>query len=368
MKTVILLLIIIGYCVQSKAQVITNDKNWNTTPVFIDDFNPPRSAWDSNWLDNPNDNKWYSRLSTGVTHGHSEHMVYQRGNTLFNSSDSTMRLRAEYVGGPLNCGDYEIPPSPFVCDSLLDSLHYHSGALITKDPFKYGYFEARCKLPVNQGAFPAFWLSGSAGGNYSEIDIFEHSWDQGGIYGSSRLFSGSIWYWTNVKNETNYGLHYYNIPASDSNLTYWHTYGLEWSPRRVVFYCDNKNIGTFSGDSLPACNMYLMLNYALDNWVFNYYGPITSDFPNDMTIDYVKVYKLKTGGCSTDALIQNNSQLSSFDYRVKKSINAGGYGNDITISSNSKVVLRATDGITINGNFEVQAGSELELITHPCPE
>ena len=114
--------------------------------------------------------------------------------------------------------------------------------------------------------------------------------------------------------------------------------------------------------------MYLLLNYSLD---VNILDPVTElplqwPFPNNMTIDYVKVNQLKCG-CDTNAVIQTLAQLNSYYYSVKESITVDGNGTTITVPSNSKVVLRATDGITISKDFEVPLGSELDLITHPCP-
>ncbi len=356
-----------------QAQIINNDKNWDTIPVFIDNFNPPRSNWDANWFDYPNDTKWRAHLITGVTHGPAEHMVYQRENAIFNSADSTIRLRAEYVGGPLNCDDYDIPPN-YTCDTSLHSLYYFSGAITTINPddFLYGYFETRCKLPVNRGAFPAYWLWAASEGNYREIDIFEHSWGMMNQYNcpdSNRIFNGGIWYYNNVPNGIHFGEHGYCIPQPDPGLEEYHSFASEWSPKRVVWYFDNNAIGEYYGDSVPSKSMSLMLNYALDNWVMPGFPPtpIQTGFPNDMTIDYVRVNKLKCD-CSVDEIIQNNLQLSAFNYSVKKTITVGGYGYNIAVPANDKVVFRATDGITINGDFEVPLGSELELITHPCPQ
>jgi hypothetical protein len=94
---------------------------------------------------------------------------------------------------------------------------------------------------------------------------------------------------------------------------------------------------------------------------------MTSGFPEEMTIDYVKIYKLKSGGCTTNKTIYSQNDLATFNYKVYKNITIGGSGNTINIPTNSKVVFRATDGITINGTFYLPVGSTLDLITHACP-
>ncbi len=52
----------------------------------------------------------------------------------------------------------------------------------------------------------------------------------------------------------------------------------------------------------------------------------------------------------------------------KESISIGSAGNTVAVPYSTKVVFRATDYIEITQNFELLAGSEMELITHPCPE
>jgi len=51
---------------------------------------------------------------------------------------------------------------------------------MSKETFKYGYFEIRCKLPkpvspkTNKGKGPNFWLwASNSRVTWSEIDIFE---------------------------------------------------------------------------------------------------------------------------------------------------------------------------------------------------
>jgi len=382
-KCIVILLWLFLISIQLCAQP-SIDKNWNTTPKFFDNFNPPRSAWNTtNWMDSLNDNKWKAHLSGTVT-GESNRQVYQKENAIFSATDSTMRLRAEYAGGLLDTSDYTIPSIGMTKDPSAGPLYYKSGAICVgkqgMQTFLYGYFEIRCKLPVNQGAFPSFWLwrksVQNSVVNYREIDIFEYAWpitSHIGNFGTPRYFEGQIYYYNGTEpanaSSYTYGRYGHTILASDPDLTNWHTYGMEWSPRHVKWYFDNKLTGSYVGDSMPSLDMNLIINYAVDGWATPgpSFLPLTADFPNEMTIDYVKVSKLKCA-CSANAVIQNNTQLTAFDYKVYNNITIGGYGNDINIPANSENVFRADNTITINGNFSLPLGSSLELITHPCPE
>lgn len=53
-------------------------------------------------------------------------------------------------------------------------FEYTSAWFESRQKFQYGYFEIRCKLPVFDGAWPAFWLFDMKSSIwYNEIDIFE---------------------------------------------------------------------------------------------------------------------------------------------------------------------------------------------------
>jgi beta-glucanase (GH16 family) len=352
----------------------SKDSNWDPSPLFFDDFVSPRSPWSNDhWMDDPNDNKWKAHLCGDVTHGTSERMVYQRENAIFNASDNTMVLRAEYAGELIDTSEYDIPLYGMKHPGH-GPLYYRSGALCVglsgMEKFLYGYFEIRCRLPVNLGAFPAFWLWDHSDNNYREIDVFEYSWlitDNGGVYGSPRYFEGQIYYGTDPPSVGTYGQHGYLIPNYSDDLTGWHTYSVEWTPGRVLWFFDDLLIGSYSGDCIPSMSMNLVINNAVDNYATPGGIPVSEGFPNEMVIDYIEVKKLKCD-CYTDASILNNNQLNGFDYQVYQSITIGGTGSDIDVPSNSSVVFRATNEITINGDFEVPVGTSLELITHACPQ
>jgi len=249
MKQIVLFAIINLLNNYSYSQLISSDKNWNSTPVFIDDFTPPHTPWNEiGWNDYP-DLKWASFLITaGVTHGDFEHQVYNYKNAIFNASDSSLILRADTASpAGQNITNYEIPPG-YERNTALNNMYYYSGAINSIDFFKYGYFETRCKIPVQAGAFPAFWLYFQDGGHYREIDIFERMT----ILGDGGIVSG-IWMGNHHPPERVNNFYYY-----DSNLTGWHTWGFEWSPKRAIWYCDNKIIGSFFSDSVPQylCKLF----------------------------------------------------------------------------------------------------------------
>ncbi len=171
--------------------------------------------------------------------------------------------------------------------------------------FQYGRIEARMKLPVGAGLWPAFWLMGS---NFAKvnwpaagsIDIMENVGAQNGRHGLG----------PNVIRSTLHGpgsfgqngmWHDYTLPnggrVDDGGF---HTYGIIWSPQVMQFYVDNPSNVYFIRQSsdLPKGSewvfdkpFYLVLSLEVGG---DWPGSADNMTPNpaDMVIDYVRVYSL----------------------------------------------------------------------------
>ena len=112
MRKIILILTMFVLFVQTQAQIINNDKNWDTIPYFYDGFDYPHTAWDTNtWIDAP-DSLWKTTIATGVTHNLKtwvEPQVYNRRNVILNA-DSTLILRADTASpAGQRITNYEVP-------------------------------------------------------------------------------------------------------------------------------------------------------------------------------------------------------------------------------------------------------------------
>ncbi len=182
--------------------------------------------------------------------------------------------------------------------------------------FQYGRIEARMKLPVGAGLWPAFWLMGSnflkvgwpAAGS---IDIMENVGAQNGrhglgpnvirstLHGPGSFGQNGIW-------------HDYTLPnggrVDDGGF---HTYGIIWSPQTMQFYVDTPSNVYFIKQASDLPNesewvfdkpFYLMMSLEVGG---DWPGSADNVTPNpaDMVIDYVRVYSLppalqKTGRAS----------------------------------------------------------------------
>lgn len=165
--------------------------------------------------------------------------------------------------------------------------NYTSARLLTKDKFsfKYGKIEARAKLPVGVGTWPAIWMLGSNISNVGwpacgEIDIMEHKGSQlNTIYGT---------------------LHYPGHSGGSANgattvisnaTTEFHKYKAEWDASTIKIYVDDVLFHTVANSSsLPFNqNFFIILNVAMGG---TFAGPVDPAFANaTMEVDYVRVYQ-----------------------------------------------------------------------------
>lgn len=168
--------------------------------------------------------------------------------------------------------------------------HYTSSRMLTKGKheFLYGRFEARIKIPVAQGFWPAFWMLGanidSVGWPKSgETDIMEHINTDSLIYGTL--------HWDNNG-------HVQNGDTLQSTPSDYHVYAVEWDSSSIRWYLDTikyhevsiaNNINSTEEFHKPS---YLLINLALGG---DWPGQKIDDskLPAKMYVDYVRVYQKK---------------------------------------------------------------------------
>jgi len=176
--------------------------------------------------------------------------------------------------------------------------HQYTSARLTtkgKAQWTYGRVEVCAKLPSGRGIWPAIWMlpeKWSYGKSYwpdnGEIDIMEHvghTPDQ--IYVSTHTFQ---------HNSIKGNAEKLNILIPDSEKTF-HVYAIEWDPGRIDFFVDGQKYFTvfqrknnwhywpFNKD------FYLLLNIAVGGTWGGQRGVDDSVFPQQMEIDYVRVYQ-----------------------------------------------------------------------------
>jgi beta-glucanase (GH16 family) len=168
------------------------------------------------------------------------------------------------------------------------NFNYTSARIITQGKFgiKYGKVEARMKLPVGQGMWPAFWMLGTNIANAGwpkcgEIDIMEHINNVPDLYGTA--------HWDNNGHVSSGG-------TTPCDVTQFHDYAVEWTPDSLRWLLDGKRYyGVSIRDGVNNTSafqepFYLLLNLAIGgDWPKN--PDSTSVFPDTVFVDYVRVYR-----------------------------------------------------------------------------
>ncbi|MBR0178010.1 MAG: family 16 glycosylhydrolase [Bacteroidales bacterium] len=375
------------------AQIDPYDQNWHL--YLNEEFEGNNRSWGRDFVEvNPDtislwhcfyDDYWPSC----ITLDKNQHSIFQRTHCLFNDginfSDGIFRIVAERINpnsiASVGCGDYEFPyPSYHWCDTRHHWLYYYSGAIETIERFHYGYFEIRCKTPVHQGAFPAFWLFGGEFGEnsrYEEIDVFEYSWDitmpgtnPSPYYGYRYVFNTGMLFDHDEHGDLREFAHkVVRFPENKPDMNHWHTFGLEWMPHRVVWYFDGEIVNEFNdADNIPYGQMRLIADYVINHWAckdpWDHTSPPVVTEMDTMMIDYIKVYQLNAD-CEEDLIVSRATQLDSV-CSMKRSITIGNPDNAIVAPTTLHRTFRASE-IIIDGEFEVPLGSQLAFIAHLCP-
>jgi beta-glucanase (GH16 family) len=174
--------------------------------------------------------------------------------------------------------------------------NYTSGRINTSGLFAQteGRFEARIRLPIGQGIWPAFWLLGADFEEVGwpacgEIDILEYRGQE------PRILHGSL-----------HGPGYsggravtarYQLPGPDGFDADFHVFAVDWSRNRITWSVDGVTYQTITPRELPAGGrwvfnrpFFIILNVAVGG---NFVGPpdANTTFPQTMLVDYVRVYK-----------------------------------------------------------------------------
>jgi beta-glucanase (GH16 family) len=159
-----------------------------------------------------------------------------------------------------------------------------------KKEFQYGRIEARAKLPVGEGIWPAFWMLGSNINNVGwpkcgEIDILEYVGKNPHLVYTSLHTQDSHGETINSKKIV--------FPKIEEGF---HIFAVDWTKDKMEFFVDDKLVYTFQpevkNENTWPFNQpfYIIINMAIGG---NFGGPEVDDsiFPQEYILDYVKVYQ-----------------------------------------------------------------------------
>ncbi|MDA3875088.1 MAG: family 16 glycosylhydrolase, partial [Kiritimatiellae bacterium] len=181
-------------------------------------------------------------------------------------------------------------------DSAVAKTNFASGYANTfgKWTQRYGYFEARMKLPTAPGLWPAFWLMPDRGKEEGiwwkrsrtedggmEFDIMEHLT----AWGPYRFNVAMHWDGYGDKHKAIGSSNIY-VPTDEEGFF---TIGLLWLPGQVVYYGNGEEIARWDFDRIGSVQSYIILYMVSGGWANVPLDP--SQLPSTFEIDYVRVWQ-----------------------------------------------------------------------------
>jgi beta-glucanase (GH16 family) len=183
--------------------------------------------------------------------------------------------------------------------------NYAAGFLETYGKWvqRYGYFEARMKLPTAPGLWPAFWMAPDRGvrvgpqwkrqdtGNGgTELDIMEHLTRWGRYrYNIAMHLDG-------------YGKEHIAVGSDkiyvEADKDGFITCGLLWTPGSTIYYCNGKEVFRWESPRVSSVPSDMMLTIPMGGWDNNALDD--KQLPADFVIDYVRVWQRKDLASSVD--------------------------------------------------------------------
>ena len=235
--------------------------------VWSDEFDTPGLPDPNKWAYDVGGNGWGNNEKEYYTNARPENARVENGNLV-------IEARKESFSGN----------------------NYTSARLLTKNKaaWTYGIFEIRAKIPSGKGTWPAIWTLSDHNPltwpDDGELDIMEEvGFNPNVIYGTAHNKS------YNGANGLQKGGNMSVPTAQDS----FHVYKIEWTIHQVDWYVDSVKYFTYTDPGAGASawpyynDFFIILNIAIGgNWG-GQQGIDDSIFPQQMLVDYVRVYQRK---------------------------------------------------------------------------
>lgn len=177
-------------------------------------------------------------------------------------------------------------------ETPVEGHRYLSARMNSRESWKYGYFEARLKMPVGRGTWPAFWMLPENMKSWpldGEIDIMEHV----GSHPDSILVTVHTQKYNHMIG-TQKGVQIY-IPHTQSEF---HLYALEWTEQAITGYIDGKRYFSYPNEENGGKEAWpfdapfrLLLNQAIGGGLGGREGVDDACFPAVYQADYIRVYQ-----------------------------------------------------------------------------
>ena len=245
------------------------------TLVWSDEFDQDGAPSVANW-----------RFENGFVRN-MELQWYQAANASVANGVLTIEGRREQVSNP----NYQAGSTDWKRNRQVAAYTSSSMTTSGRHSFTYGRFEARARIDVRQGSWPAFWMVGTTGGwpAGGEVDIMEFY--AGTVLANVCLPARTTCEWSSIRQ-----------PVTRLGGAAWasqfHVWVMEWNTQTIDLLLDGGVVNHFNvADAVPAGTtnpylgrpFYVILNLALGGT--NGGDPTPTAFPMKYEVDYVRVYQ-----------------------------------------------------------------------------
>jgi len=258
------------------------------------------------------------------------------------------------------------------------TFYYTSANIRTRELFKFGKFEIRCKIAKGKGFWPAFWMFGGPGWN--EVDVFEF-WNENNVFGVYDPDKLSRVHKMNAHYDFDGDGYSENCPTSYSGPDFsedFHTFSFIWTPYKMEWYVDGefKRITalyhTIEGKIVDCNNVHAGIPYLLDKAYpqnpmniragfgiqsYDNSPDESTPFPSSFEIDYIRYYKQIPceGKVTITQETLDNLHDELFNVIIGTTIKLD---NNLSLNSDKQLELIARDSIIWGGNFTNNAGAK----------
>ncbi len=236
---------------------------------------------------------------------------------------------------------------------------------INKADFRYGRMEARIRMPIGQGIWPAFWMMPTDdvyGGwpRSGEMDIVEY------LGNDPNTIHGTCHYGHSPSDKSSSGSSY-NLPSGDFH-TAFHVFAMEWEANVIRWYMDGQLYHAvsaahpeFSYFNWPFTeDFHFILNLAVGgNWPGSPNGATV--FPQTYEVDWVRVYQeLPDVQIAGAALLQPYTTAQTYSV-----LDISGATYNWSVPADAQIISgQGTNEIVVNmGN--TSGDIEVDVVT-PC--
>ena len=250
-------------------------------------------VWSDEFDSNTLTTKW-NPMDWAAGNVNNELQTYKPGSQAITAANGATMHTAEINNGILTINCFKGQDGK-VYSARMDS-HDATGKHDGYAAWRYGYMEARIKLPKGTGTWPAFWMM-PEGVNWSdegwptcgEIDIMEEVGADPNMIVCSLHADGHV-----HSNNTQVSASKYTEGAEGG----WVTYAMLWDKDNISMYANGQRILSYNNDHNGIRNwpydrpFYIILNLAWGGDWGGYKGVDESALPAKMEVDYVRVYQL----------------------------------------------------------------------------